>query len=60
MNDQAVNEPRGVYAAVLTPLTRELELDTELFVAHCRWLLQNGCDGLVPLGTTGESNSLCR
>ena len=49
---------RGVYAAVLTPFTDRLEPDLAAFVAHCRWLLANGCDGLAPLGTTGEANSL--
>ncbi len=51
-------QPRGVYAAVLTPFTERLEPDAKRFVAHCRWLLANGCDGLAPLGTTGEANSL--
>jgi 4-hydroxy-tetrahydrodipicolinate synthase len=50
--------PRGVFAAMLTPLTQRLEPDTSLFVAHCQWLLDRGCDGLVPIGTTGEGNSL--
>lgn len=50
--------PRGVYAAVATPFTRDLEPDLRAFVAHGRWLLDNGCDGLAPLGTTGEANSL--
>jgi 4-hydroxy-tetrahydrodipicolinate synthase len=50
--------PRGVFAAALTPLTRDLEPDLKGFVAHARWLLANGCDGLAPLGTTGEANSL--
>lgn len=50
--------PRGVFAAVLTPLTRDLEPDLKAFAAHARWLLANGCDGLAPLGTTGEANSL--
>ncbi len=49
---------RGVYAAVLTPFTKQLEPDLERFVRHCKWLLANGCDGLAPLGTTGEANSL--
>lgn len=49
---------RGVYAAVLTPFTETLKVDTKRFLAHCRWLLANGCDGLAPLGTTGEANSL--
>jgi 4-hydroxy-tetrahydrodipicolinate synthase len=50
--------PRGVFAAVLTPLTRDLEPDLKAFAVHARWLLANGCDGLAPLGTTGEANSL--
>lgn len=52
------SQPRGVYAAVLTPFTDALEPDRERFVRHCKWLLANGCDGLAPLGTTGEANSL--
>ena len=27
------------------------------FAAHCRKLLDEGCDGLALLGTTGEANS---
>ncbi len=54
----ASTQPSGVYAAVLTPLNPALEPDPALFVQHCRWLLDNGCDGLAPLGTTGEANSL--
>ncbi|MGH7014428.1 MAG: dihydrodipicolinate synthase family protein [Stellaceae bacterium] len=50
--------PRGVYAAILTPLNASLEPDLGAFVNHGRWLLANGCDGLAPLGTTGEANSL--
>lgn len=49
---------RGVYAAILTPFNRNLEPDLGAFVNHGRWLLANGCDGLAPLGTTGEANSL--
>jgi len=52
------NESRGVFAAVLTPLDADLRPDMKRFAAHCRWLLDNGCDGLAPLGTTGEANSL--
>jgi 4-hydroxy-tetrahydrodipicolinate synthase len=52
------NELRGVFAAVLTPLDTDLRPDMERFAAHCRWLLEHGCDGLAPLGTTGEANSL--
>ena len=47
----------GVFAAVLTPQTADGSADLEGLVRHCRWLLENGCDGLAVLGTTGEANS---
>ena len=47
----------GVYAAALTPVTSDMDPDIDLMAAHCRWLLDNGCDGLAILGTTGEANS---
>ncbi|MCB0290161.1 MAG: dihydrodipicolinate synthase family protein [Calditrichaeota bacterium] len=49
--------PDGIYAASLTPVTGSLEIDHQLLTAHCRWLLANGCSGIVLLGTTGEANS---
>lgn len=49
---------RGVYAAVLTPLDRDLNPDHAALARHARWLLGHGCDGLSVLGTTGEANSL--
>lgn len=58
MPQQQLQSPRGVYAAVLTPVDDRLEPNPKAYVAHCRWLLANGCDGLAPLGTTGEANSL--
>jgi 4-hydroxy-tetrahydrodipicolinate synthase len=58
VTEPATVPPRGVYAAVLTPFTDDLEPDVTAYLAHCRWLLANGCDGLAPLGTTGEANSL--
>jgi 4-hydroxy-tetrahydrodipicolinate synthase len=58
MDEGTQARPHGVFAAVLTPLDRALEPDVPAFVAHCRWLLEQGCDGLVPIGTTGEANSL--
>ncbi|HMB92887.1 MAG TPA: dihydrodipicolinate synthase family protein, partial [Rhodothermales bacterium] len=49
--------PDGVYAACLTPLHDDLRIDHETLAGHARWLLTNGCDGLILLGTTGEANS---
>ena len=51
-------QPTGVFAASLTPMNAELTPDLDKVVAHSRWLLANGCDGVAPLGTTGEANSL--
>jgi 4-hydroxy-tetrahydrodipicolinate synthase len=47
----------GVYAASLTPQTDAGAPDIGLMASHCRWLLDQGCDGLAILGTTGEANS---
>ena len=48
----------GVFAPVLTPMRKDLSPDPERFAAHCRWLLDDGCHGLVVFGTTSEANSL--
>ncbi len=48
----------GVNAAVLTAMRPDLSVDLGLMAAHCRWLIDNGCNGLGVLGTTGEANSL--
>lgn len=50
--------PRGVLAALVTPLTDALEPDTALLIDHARRLLARGCTGLVALATAGEANSL--
>jgi 4-hydroxy-tetrahydrodipicolinate synthase len=49
--------PSGVFCAALTPVDAELMPDHRRFVAHCRRLLSEGCDGIAMLGTTGEANS---
>ena len=49
--------PKGVYAACLTPQHENLSVDHAALAEHGRWLLDNGCDGLVLMGTTGEANS---
>ena len=49
---------QGVLAPVLTPFDSQLNPDPGRFVSFCRKLLDDGCTGLVPFGTTGEANSL--
>ncbi len=48
---------RGVFAPILTPLTPDLQPDIPRMVEHARWLLEQGCHGLVVFGTTGEGTS---
>ena len=50
--------PKGVLAAVLTPMGGDLAPDHAAFAAHCDRLLAAGCHGLSVFGTTGEANSL--
>src|SRR6202044_3678537 len=48
----------GVLVPVLTPFTPAGEPDAGRFVAFCRWLLDEGADGLAIFGTTSEANSM--
>ena len=47
----------GLWAAMTTPLDAEGKVDHPALVKHGQFLMQNGCDGLVPFGTTGEGSS---
>jgi len=47
----------GVIAAIATPIDRDGNPDAARFVKLARHLLENGCDGLNVLGTTGEATS---
>jgi 4-hydroxy-tetrahydrodipicolinate synthase len=47
----------GVIAAIATPVTPELAPDVPRFTKLAQYLLDNGCDGLNVLGTTGEATS---
>ena len=51
------NKVAGVFAAVPTPFSADFEPDIDLFLEHCNWVLDSGCDGVNVLGTTGEANS---
>jgi 4-hydroxy-tetrahydrodipicolinate synthase len=47
----------GVIAAIATPISPELAPDVPRFMRLAQHLLDNGCDGLNVLGTTGEATS---
>lgn len=48
----------GVIAAIATPIDENGAPDLKRAVSLARYLLDNGCDGLNVLGTTGEATSL--
>ena len=48
----------GVLVPVLTPFTAAGEPDKARFTGFCRWLLDQGADGLAIFGTTSEANSM--
>jgi 4-hydroxy-tetrahydrodipicolinate synthase len=48
---------RGVLSPVVTPFNKDLSPDPQRFIAHCQWLLTQGC-GLAVFGTNSEANSL--
>lgn len=47
----------GVFCASATPIGADNAPDHAAFVAHCHALIEEGCDGVALLGTTGEANS---
>lgn len=48
---------QGLWVAMPTPLDAEGHVDHAALVSHGLSLIKQGCDGLVPFGTTGEGPS---
>jgi 4-hydroxy-tetrahydrodipicolinate synthase len=56
--DTTIETPfRGIWPAMLTPLTESFDIDVEAFARHAHDLLAAGCIGITPFGTTGEGPS---
>ena len=49
---------KGVMPAITTCFTEDLRIDHGFMAEHCRWLLDNGCSGIVALGSLGEGATL--
>lgn len=49
---------KGVMPAVTTCFNQDLSVDHAFMVEHCRWLIENGCTGVVTLGSLGEGATL--
>lgn len=45
---------KGVFVATALPYTADQEVDFDAYAEHVRWLVDNGCDGVVPNGSLGE------
>jgi dihydrodipicolinate synthase/N-acetylneuraminate lyase len=48
----------GVFPAITTPFQAGLSVDYETFGAQARWMVDCGCNGIVALGSLGESPAL--
>jgi 1-pyrroline-4-hydroxy-2-carboxylate deaminase len=51
-------EWRGVIPALTTAFNEDLSIDHAFVAQHCRWLVDNGCKGVVALGSLGEGATL--
>ena len=49
---------RGVLPAITTPFNADLTVDHGFLATHCKWLVDNGCKGVVALGSLGEGATL--
>jgi 1-pyrroline-4-hydroxy-2-carboxylate deaminase len=49
---------KGVMPAITTSFNADLSVDHGFLAEHCRLLLDNGCTGIVALGSLGEGASL--
>jgi 1-pyrroline-4-hydroxy-2-carboxylate deaminase len=49
---------KGVMPAITTCFKEDLSIDHSFLARHCRWLLENGCAGIVALGSLGEGATL--
>jgi 4-hydroxy-tetrahydrodipicolinate synthase len=49
---------KGSLAALITPMTQDGKLDERAFQDFVAWQVAEGTQGLIPVGTTGESPTL--
>lgn len=49
---------QGVIPAITTPFNSDLTVDHDFLARHARWMIDNGCKGIVALGSLGEGATL--
>jgi len=52
------SEFKGVFAAMVTSMTAEQEVDYEALDSFVEYLIESGVHGIIPLGSTGEYYAL--
>ncbi|HET6553044.1 MAG TPA: dihydrodipicolinate synthase family protein, partial [Dyella sp.] len=48
----------GVIPAITTPFTADGQVDHDFLAKHARMMIDDGCKGIVPLGSLGEAATL--
>jgi len=48
----------GVWPAITTAFNADLSVDHGFIRQHVQWLIENGCTGIVPIGSLGEGATL--
>jgi 4-hydroxy-tetrahydrodipicolinate synthase len=49
---------KGVMPAITTCFNEDLSIDHEFVARHCKWLVDNGCTGIVTPGSLGEGATM--
>jgi 1-pyrroline-4-hydroxy-2-carboxylate deaminase len=49
---------KGVLPAITTNLSADLAVDHAALAAHCAWMIDSGCSGIVTCGSLGEAATL--
>jgi len=49
---------QGVMPAITTPFREDLSVDHDFLAKHAQWMIDNGCTGIVALGSLGEGATL--
>jgi 4-hydroxy-tetrahydrodipicolinate synthase len=55
---ETMSKLQGAFTALITPFMQDFSVDYEAYKSLVRYQLEGGIDGLLPLGTTGETPTL--
>src|SRR5690554_5425131 len=48
----------GVFPTITTPFRADGSVDYDVLQEHATWMVDNGCRGIIPLGSLGEAATL--